>query len=155
MLRAAQLSGLAYYSPTTHLALHTRYGPWFALRAVAVFDCEGPDPADSVFDQITCPYPELEQQAGEAMQRLEGLGGLANWQAHWRDWAALRGIGGKHTDSRYCYCADQLEYHYTKAKAVLARAVNALHQEQQQQQQQQDQQIDNHAAPCGLSLQTG
>jgi hypothetical protein len=101
MLRAAQLSGLAYYSSTTHLGMHARYGPWFALRAVAVFDCEGPDPADSAFDQMTCPYPELEQQAGEAMRRLEELGGLANWQAHWREWAELRGIGGKHTDPRW------------------------------------------------------
>jgi hypothetical protein len=101
MLRAAQLSGLAYYSSTTHLAMHTRYGPWFALRAVAVFDCEGPDPADSAFDQMTCPYPDLEQEAGQAMRKLEGLGGLANWQAHWRQWAELRGIGGKHTDPRW------------------------------------------------------
>jgi hypothetical protein len=100
MLRAAQLSGLAYYSSTTHLAMHARYGPWFALRAVAVFDCEGPNPADSAFDQMTCPYPELEQEAGQAMQKLEGLGGLANWQAHWRQWAELRGMGGKHTDPR-------------------------------------------------------
>jgi hypothetical protein len=101
MLRAAQLSGLAYYSSTTHLAMHARYGPWFALRAVAVFDCDGPDPADAAFDQMTCPYPELEQQAGQEMRRLEELGGLANWQAHWRKWAELRGIGGRHTDPRW------------------------------------------------------
>jgi methylmalonic aciduria homocystinuria type C protein len=106
MLRAAQLSGLAYYSSTTHLAMHRCYGPWFALRAVAVFDCEGPDPADSAFGQMTCPYPELEQQAGEAMRELEGLGGLANWQAHWRQWAELRSIGGKYTDPRWVWCYD-------------------------------------------------
>jgi hypothetical protein len=104
MLRAAQLSGLAYYSSTTHLAMHACYGPWFALRAVAVFDCQGPDPADPAFDQMTCPYPELEQEAGQEMRRLEGLGGLTNWQAHWKQWAELRGIGGKHTDPRWVLC---------------------------------------------------
>lgn len=42
MLRVAQLSGLAYYSSTTHLCMHPLYGPWFALRAVAVFDLPWP-----------------------------------------------------------------------------------------------------------------
>jgi hypothetical protein len=39
---------------------------------------------------------------------------------------------------RYSYSADQLEYHYTKSKAVLARAVNTLQQQQQQQRQRQN-----------------
>lgn len=63
MMRAAQLSGLAYYSSTTHLCMHPRYGPWFALRAVAVFDVDGPDP--SAFTQLPCPHPDLEAQAAE------------------------------------------------------------------------------------------
>lgn len=33
---------------------------------------------------------------------------------------------------RYAYSADQLEYHYTKNKEVLKRAVEALKQQQQQ-----------------------
>jgi hypothetical protein len=39
---------------------------------------------------------------------------------------------------RYSYSADQLEYHYTKSKDVLARAVNALLMQKQQQQEQQE-----------------
>lgn len=34
------------------------------------------------------------------MKELEALGGFRNWQQHWRDWAALRALGGKHTDPR-------------------------------------------------------
>lgn len=63
MMRAAQLSGLAYYSSTTHLCMHPQFGPWFALRAVAVFDVDGPDPAG--FSQLPCPYPDLEAEAAE------------------------------------------------------------------------------------------
>lgn len=63
MMRAAQLSGLAYYSSTTHLCMHPEYGPWFALRAVAVFDVDGPDPA--AFHQLPCPHPDLESEAAD------------------------------------------------------------------------------------------
>lgn len=63
MMRAAQLSGLAYYSSTTHLCMHPEFGPWFALRGVAVFDVDGPDPA--AFRQLPCPHPDLESQAAD------------------------------------------------------------------------------------------
>lgn len=63
MMRAAQLSGLAYYSNTTHLCMHPEFGPWFALRAVVVFDVDGPDPAG--FSQLPCPCPDLEAEAAE------------------------------------------------------------------------------------------
>jgi hypothetical protein len=45
MLRVAQLSGLAYYSSTTHLCMHPVYGPWFALRAVVICDLPWPGKA--------------------------------------------------------------------------------------------------------------
>eukprot|EP00878_Enallax_costatus_P028386 GHUV01030660.1.p1 GENE.GHUV01030660.1~~GHUV01030660.1.p1 ORF type:complete len:252 (+),score=35.70 GHUV01030660.1:164-919(+) len=98
MLRVAQLSGLAYYSTTTHLCTHPFFGPWFALRAVAVIDCEAPV-LDSC-SQLPCPYPELEQQAAVEMRNLEAKGGLANWQQHWRDWAELRALGDRYTDPK-------------------------------------------------------
>jgi methylmalonic aciduria homocystinuria type C protein len=40
VLRVAELSRLAYYSPVTHLCLHPVHGPWFALRAVVLLDLE-------------------------------------------------------------------------------------------------------------------
>jgi hypothetical protein len=161
VLRVAELSRLAYYSPVTHLCLHPTFGPWFALRAVIILDCEGgtdflamaPAPAfpgvvdPAVGNQqqqqqqqqqqgggvqeddrrgckgvvvipttalgtnqqqqqqqqqqvplgpLPCPYPALEEEAGAAMAALKAAGGLATWQQHWRDWAGLRRLAGRH-----------------------------------------------------------
>ena len=38
MQRAASAAGLAYLDAGSHLCLHPRFGPWFALRATLVFD---------------------------------------------------------------------------------------------------------------------
>ena len=38
MQTLAEVAGLAYTHPYSHLSLHSRFGPWFALRAVLVFD---------------------------------------------------------------------------------------------------------------------
>jgi hypothetical protein len=34
------------------------------------------------------------------MKKLEALGGFSSWQQHWRDWAALRSLGGRYTDKK-------------------------------------------------------
>jgi hypothetical protein len=73
------------------------------------------------------------------MQRLEQLGGLQAWQQHWREWAALRALGGKHTDPRYAYSAEQLQFHYTKDAAVLQRAVATAIAQQQPEHQPEHQ----------------
>ena len=36
--RAAATAGLAYLDTTSHLCLHPKFGAWFALRAVLIFD---------------------------------------------------------------------------------------------------------------------
>ena len=36
--RMAALTGLTYYDEASGLSLHPKYGAWFALRAVLVFD---------------------------------------------------------------------------------------------------------------------
>ena len=38
MQRAASAAGLAYLDVGSHLCLHPKFGPWFALRATLVFD---------------------------------------------------------------------------------------------------------------------
>lgn len=38
MQRLAEVTGCAYNDHTSHLSLHPRYGPWFALEALIVFD---------------------------------------------------------------------------------------------------------------------
>lgn len=62
-LRAARVSGLAFVSPVTHLAVHPVFGPWFALRALAVCDVDGADP--SSFKPLPCPHPDLEEAAAQ------------------------------------------------------------------------------------------
>eukprot|EP00877_Chromochloris_zofingiensis_P014264 jgi/Chrzof1/9091/Cz03g35220.t1 len=124
MLRAAHFSGLAYHSTITHLCMHPVFGPWFALRAVVVFDLDCPD--DISCQQLSCPWPELEQEAADKMNELLKKGGFDNFQQHWQDWAQLRQIGAKHTPARYWYSPDQLEYHYTKKASVLLHAIQKL-----------------------------
>jgi hypothetical protein len=34
------------------------------------------------------------------MKALQELGGFSNWQQHWKEWAALRALGGKYTDPK-------------------------------------------------------
>ena len=36
--RMASAAGVAYWDQSSCLSLHPKYGPWFALRAVVVFD---------------------------------------------------------------------------------------------------------------------
>lgn len=38
MQRLADVTGCAYNDNLSHLSLHPRFGPWFALRALIVFD---------------------------------------------------------------------------------------------------------------------
>ena len=38
MQRLAEVTATAYNDQHSHLSLHPRYGPWFALRALLVFD---------------------------------------------------------------------------------------------------------------------
>lgn len=48
MQKLAHLIGFAYYDSTSHLCLHPKFGPWFSMRAVIVFEglsytCKHPD----------------------------------------------------------------------------------------------------------------
>ena len=36
--RMAAVAGLSFWDPSSYLSLHPKYGPWFALRAVILFD---------------------------------------------------------------------------------------------------------------------
>lgn len=125
--QAARLSGLAYYSPVTHLCWHPTYGPWFALRAVVVADLEGPPPAQPV----AFPYANIEVDAAALMQQLVRAGGPSASVEQWRRWAELRALGARYTDPQHAYCAEQLEYHYTRARGVLVAAVEQHRREQQ------------------------
>lgn len=123
MLTAAEISGLAFHDDQTHLCVHPKFGPWFALRAVLVLDMPGIpfDPAAPPRN----PFPQLESAIRKQWNKLQCLGGLSNWQANWREWLALREMSGPQDTLQYKYEGDQLEYHYTKDRNILLRRISA------------------------------
>ncbi|MDJ0851980.1 MAG: hypothetical protein QNK04_26715 [Myxococcota bacterium] len=108
----AHTAGLCDVAPC-RLAIHERYGPWLALRAVAVMIDE-PGPSEVVPPPTVCapcpaPCREPFAAAQAAGQELE---------THWRLWLAVRDacpVGRAHR-----YPARQLEYHYTKQRSLLS-----------------------------------
>lgn len=113
MQRLAVVSGLAHLSPAG-LAVHPTFGPWIALRAVAVIDVPGPGGAAP---SAASPCDQCEVGCSRA---LRGMGPLP-WGADWRRWLAVRDacpVGRQHR-----YDEDQIEYHYTKDRRVLERAL--------------------------------
>lgn len=62
--RMAQAGGIAYLDDESHLCMHPKYGPWFALRACLVFDDivhsgKRPEQLDSPLDSTTRHYIRL------------------------------------------------------------------------------------------------
>lgn len=104
MLQLADLSGMAHLGPA-HLAIHPRHGPWFALRAVVVFDADPPSEPALAPDPCTgCPAPCVDalRRAGD----------------DWRDWLAVRDACPEGRGSRYG--ERQILYHYTKDPRALS-----------------------------------
>ena len=113
MQRLAEDAGLAYLSPAK-LSIHPRYGPWIALRAAVVVDVDGPPPSPPMAAPCDACEFACSRRFGEVIAMPPG-------ERNWRQWLSLR-------DScplglEYRYSEDQIEYHYTKDAAILARAV--------------------------------
>jgi methylmalonic aciduria homocystinuria type C protein len=107
--RLAELVGLASLSPS-HLSIHPLYGPWFALRAVAVFDVDGPDePAPA----LTSPCVQCDKPCLPALERALPL----RVEEHAGAWIAVRDACPVGRASRYG--EEQLRYHYTKDRKLL------------------------------------
>ena len=133
MQRVAVASALCYHDGETQLAIHPTYGAWVAFRAVVVINARPPSaPAP---DKLACLLTDKEKAAArEAMAAALRASDEANLctQLHGAKgmekdvrlaWAALRDCVGVGKDERYS--EEQLEYHYTKDKAVLLRALTA------------------------------
>jgi methylmalonic aciduria homocystinuria type C protein len=116
--RLAEIAGLAWLAPS-NLCVHPSYGPWIALRAVVVFDVEGPPgPPPGIGD----PCGACAQACGPAFHRALH-GGSAQEPEPWRAWLAVRDacpLGRAHR-----YGDDQIHYHYAKDRSVLERAMRA------------------------------
>lgn len=107
----AHAAGLCDVAPC-RLAIHPRYGPWLALRAVALLELPGP---------ATAPPPPRICAPCDAPCRAPFAAAVASGaspESDWRRWLAVRDacpVGREHR-----YSERQLEYHYTKRRALLA-----------------------------------
>ena len=115
--RLAELVGLAPLSPS-HLSIHPEHGPWLALRAVAVFDEEGPGAPvpllDSPCSRCSRPcLPALETALAQTGNTPDA-GAIAR-QAD--AWIAVRDACPVGKAARYG--EHQLRYHYTKDRKFL------------------------------------
>jgi hypothetical protein len=121
MLCAARVSGLAYYSESAHLSLHPTFGPWWAMRSVVILDVDF-DESLSCPLQAVNPIADLEGELQTLTAALKAKGGIETWKQNWREWVDMRKLSGRH-HSQYEYSEDQIEYHYSKNKQVLVRAL--------------------------------
>lgn len=117
--RIARAAGLATISPS-HFSIHPMYGPWLALRAVVIFDMDGPNDRARLMSSPcdSCSQPcmsALSDALAMAEQRGEPL--QVATRRDWRQWARVRQLcplGREHE-----YSDPQLEYHYTKNRQLL------------------------------------
>jgi methylmalonic aciduria homocystinuria type C protein len=102
---AADVSGLAPRGPG-RLNIHPMYGPWIGLRAVVLFDVDGPEE----------PLHSLENPCLACESKCEAVPGE---QLAWRDRLALRDVCPLGREHRFS--EDQIRYHYIKDRRVLER----------------------------------
>lgn len=114
--RLAQHSGLAALSPA-HLCAHPEYGPWIALRAVALLEAPAPPPSPPAQAPCQgCAAPCAQalaralEETGEPTQR--------SVRENWKRWWEIRRVcpvGRAHS-----YSLEQAAYHYTADPLWLA-----------------------------------
>ncbi len=113
--------GLAALSPS-HLSIHPKHGPWFALRAVIVVDVDGPGPAISQREQ---PCRDCSAPCLPALARAISVSGAPVTSAlvakHAADWIAVRDACPIGRDARYGDA--QLRYHYAPSAAKLVQGL--------------------------------
>lgn len=95
--RLAAATGLGALAPN-HLVIHPVYGPWFALRAVAVVD--GEPPARGPIPQPCCCDASCSASFTRAQQSKD-----------WRDWLFVRDSCSLRT---WRYSEEQIHYHYSR-----------------------------------------
>jgi methylmalonic aciduria homocystinuria type C protein len=111
--RLAEAVEFAAVSPS-HLSVHAELGPWFALRAVVVFDLPGPDAAPPA---LARPCRGCSAPCVPALARAVAASGsplsAAAIAEHAAEWVAVRDVCPVGRSFRYD--DEQLRYHYVKA----------------------------------------
>jgi methylmalonic aciduria homocystinuria type C protein len=102
MQRLAVAIGLGALT-ATHLVVHPDYGPWFALRAIAIVDGEPPGRAP-----IGKPC-QCDASCDAAFAR-------AQRSRDWRDWLAVR---DRCALRDWRYSDEQIQFHYSRLCQVL------------------------------------
>ncbi|MCG8432615.1 MAG: hypothetical protein MJA83_01115 [Gammaproteobacteria bacterium] len=122
--RLAHIAGLAYLSPS-YLSVHPNFGPWIALRAVVVVDCDGPaarpvdmaNPCGTCENQCMPLFNHALKAVGAFLPGHEAVG------EHWQTWLSIRDacpVGKEHR-----YSEEQIRYHYIKDISLLRELVDA------------------------------
>jgi hypothetical protein len=114
--RLAERIGLAALSPS-HLLIHPLYGPWLALRAIAVIDLEGPSDPPPLPER---PCQNCSAPCVSALEHALAASGTpltsAAVVAHADAWIAVRDACPVGPSARYG--PNQLAYHYGTARAL-------------------------------------
>ena len=132
--RLAHLSGLAYHNKNCFLCVSPEHGPWIALRAVIVFDMEGPSLL-TFPKPLENPYPE-----GDAILALKTQSLMEEYRSNytegfklaWEKLVEIRTICGgflKDGGINQKYSHYQLRYHYLKSKSILFEALDAMNEQ--------------------------
>jgi hypothetical protein len=102
--RLAVATGLGALAPT-QLVIHPTYGPWFALRAVALVEGAAP-PRAPIASPCRCDASCLDAFA------------RAQRSVDWRDWLAVR---ERCSLQGWRYSDDQIRFHYVHGLATRSR----------------------------------
>ncbi|KAL2917207.1 hypothetical protein HK105_203272 [Polyrhizophydium stewartii] len=119
----AHAAGLAFLHRGCGLCVHADFGPWFAMRAVVLVDIAGPAGPPPV---LRDPVPPSE--GGRLAARVQDLiARPASTPYDWRPWLQLRDdLAAATGTTAHRYPDDMVEYHYSKNRAVIERAVAAM-----------------------------
>jgi methylmalonic aciduria homocystinuria type C protein len=110
--RLAERAGFAPLS-SGRLSAHPVYGPWFALRAVVVFDVDGPD-GPAPFANAPCAGCDAPCRVAfeHALAVSDARSDPALLHERWRPWLAVRDACPVGRDWRYS--EEQILYHYAR-----------------------------------------
>jgi cyanocobalamin reductase (cyanide-eliminating) / alkylcobalamin dealkylase len=116
--RIAWATGLAMLSPS-HLSVHPVHGPWIALRAVAIVDIDGPDGgAPACVDHCTKCHKPCVEALQLALNGTHHTPDAESLERDWESWVGVRDACPIGAGARYC--DEQIRYHYTKLRRLLA-----------------------------------